>query len=189
MRQFSTSVTDASLVEQARSGSTAAFEELVRRHFRAAYAVALSILGNQMDAEDVCHEGFLKALDRLDDCRDSDRFAAWLLQIVRNRARNYRAYRKVRDVIPLEFTAAMSKSDSTREAEQGELREFLQGALAKLTEVQREVVLLHDMEGWKHREIAQALGISEVSARQHLFVARKQLRESLGPQVVKEYLP
>ena len=189
MRQSSTSVTDASLVEQARSGSTAAFEELVRRHFRAAYAVALAILGNQMDAEDVCHDGFLKALNRLDDCRDSDKFAAWLLQIVRNRARNYRAYRKVRDAIPLEFTATTSKSDSAREAEQGELREFLQRALAKLTEVQREVVLLHDMEGWKHREIAQALGISEVSARQHLFVARKQLRESLGPQVVKEYLP
>lgn len=189
MRQSSTSVTDASLVEQARSGSTAAFEELVRRHFRAAYAVALAILGNQMDAEDVCHDGFLKALDRLNDCRNPDKFAAWLFQIVRNRARNYRVYRKVREAVPLELTVAGAKDDTARDVERSELRGLLERALATLSDVQREVVLLHDMEGWKHREIAQALGISEVSARQHLFVARKQLRESLGPQVVKEYLP
>ena len=188
MRQSFVSVTDASLVEQARSGSMAAFEELVRRHFRAAYAVALAILGNQMDAEDVCHDGFLKALKRLDDCRNPDKFAAWLLQIVRNRARNYRAYRKVRDAVPLEFTVAVSKSDTVRDVERNELHGLLQGALGKLSDVQREVVLLHDMEGWKHREIAQARHISEVSARQHLFVARKQLREILGPQVAKEYL-
>lgn len=189
MRQSSTSVTDAFLVEQARSGSAPAFEELVRRHFRAAYAVALAILGNQMDAEDVCHDGFLKALERLDDCRNPDKFAAWLLQIVRNRARNYRAYRKVRDAVPLEFAVAASRGDSARDVEQNELHRLLQHALGKLTDVQREVVLLHDMEGWKHREIAEALGISEVAARQHLFVARKQLRETLGTQVAKEYLP
>ena len=79
-------------------------------------------------------------------------------------------------------------SDTVRDVERNELHGLLQGALGKLSDVQREVVLLHDMEGWKHREIAQALHISEVSARQHLFVARKQLREILGPQVAKEYL-
>jgi RNA polymerase sigma-70 factor (ECF subfamily) len=189
MHQFSTSVTDASLVEQARSGSTEAFEELVRRHFRAAYAVALAILGNQMDAEDVCQDGFLKALERLDDCRNPDKFAAWIVQIVRNRARNYRAYHKVRDAVPLEFIVAGAQDDSARDVERSELRGRLEDALGTLSDVQREVVLLHDMEGWKHREIAQALRISEVSARQHLFVARKQLRESLGPQAIKEYLP
>ncbi len=183
------SVTDAVLVEQARSGGAGAFEELVRRHFRAAYAVALAVLGNQMDAEDACHDGFLKALERLDECRQPERFSAWLLQIVRNRARNYREYRAVRRAAPLDAVAVAGGEDSAAQLEQGELRHLMEEALAKLTEVQRTVVLLHDLDGWKHSEIGRALGISEVSARQHLFVARRRLRESLGPQVVKEYLP
>ena len=188
MHQTHASVSDATLVEQARSGAARAFGELVRRHFRAAYTVALALLGNQMDAEDVCHEGFLKALERLEECRSPDKFGAWVVQIVRNRARNYREYRAVRGAAPLESTSAASHDDSARDLERSELRQLLDAALGKLSDVQRQVVLLHDMEGWKHREIAQALGISEVAARQHLFVARRQLRESLGPQIVEEYL-
>ncbi len=188
MHQSHASVSDAILVEQARAGAARAFEELVRRHFRAAYAAALALLGNQMDAEDVCHDGFLKALERLEECRNPDKFGAWVVQIVRNRARNYREYRAVRSTVPLESTSAASRDDSARDLERNELRHLLEAAIGKLSEVQREVVLLHDLEGWKHREIARSLGISEVAARQHLFVARRQLRESLGPQIVKEYL-
>jgi RNA polymerase sigma-70 factor (ECF subfamily) len=54
--------------------------------------------------------------------------------------------------------------------------------------MQREVVLLHDLEGWRHREIAEALDVSEVMARQHLFQARKRLRELLPRDELKEYL-
>lgn len=61
----------------------------------------------------------------------------------------------------------------------GALREPLLAALNLLGEAQREVVLLHDLEGWTHGEIAGALGISEVMSRQHLFVARKKLRAEL----------
>jgi len=188
MHQTLASVSDATLVEQARSGAVRAFEELVRRHFRAAYAVALALLGNQMDAEDACHDGFLKALQRLEECRSPEKFGAWVVQIVRNRARNYREYRAVRSAAPLESTAAASRDDSARDLERSELRQLLAAALGELSEMQREVVLLHDLEGWKHGEIAQSLGISEVAALQHLFVARRQLRESLGPQIAKEYL-
>ena len=64
----------------------------------------------------------------------------------------------------------------------------LQTALAELSPAQREVVLLHDMEGWKHREIAERLGLSEVASRQHLFNARRALREGLGGRnVLREY--
>jgi RNA polymerase sigma-70 factor (ECF subfamily) len=53
--------------------------------------------------------------------------------------------------------------------------------------VQREIVLLHDMDGWTHKDIADSLGITEVRSRQHLFVARKLLRERLGPSLLREY--
>ena len=59
------------------------------------------------------------------------------------------------------------------------LRGHLLAALATLSSVQREVVLLHDLDGWTHAEIADALGISETNCRQHLFTARRALRAEL----------
>ena len=179
-------ITDASLVGRARRGDSAAFEALVRRHYRSAYAVALAILENGMDAEDVCQDAFVKALDRLEDCRQPEKFVAWLLQIVRNRARNFRDYRRVRMAQPLDTLNVASSLSPDRDAERSELREKLEEALGQLSEVQREVVLLHDLEGWKHREIGETLGVSEGAARQHLFAARKKLRVVLGADAVKE---
>ena len=180
--------TDAQLVERVRRGDAAGFDALVRRHYRAAYVVALSLLGDQMDAEDVCQDSFIKALERIDDCRKPDRFASWLLQIVRNRAHNFRDYRRVRTGVPLEVTDRAGRADSAREVEQNELRDRLQDALGDLSEVQRQVVSLHDLEGWRHHDIAESLGLSEGMSRQHLFTARKGLREKLGAKALKEYL-
>lgn len=179
-------VKDAWLVARARRGDSAAFETLVRRHYRVAFAVALAILENRMDAEDVCQDAFVRALERLGDCREPERFVAWLLQIVRNRARNYRDYRRVRAAQPLEEVDVAGPLEPARDAERSELREALQAALSRLSEVQRQVVLLHDLEGWKHREIADALGLSDGASRQQLFAARRRLRELLGAGMLKE---
>ncbi len=178
---------DAQLVRRARRGEAAAFETLVRRHYRAAYVVALSALGQAMDAEDVCQDAFIRALQRLDDLRDPERFAAWLLRIVRNLAANYRSYRRVRATQPLEAVNAVSEANTAREAERSELRKDLLTAIGELSPTQREVILLHDLHGWKHREIADSLGISEGMSRQHLFNARHKLRERLGAGFLEEH--
>lgn len=175
------------LVEQARRGDTRAFEGLVRAFYRAAYAAAFARTGNAMDAEDVVQESFVKALERLDEC-DPDRFGAWLLTIVRNRAHNMREREHVRATKPIDAVRAESTDRTDHAVEQHELGAALTKALATLPDAQREVVLLHDLEGWKHREIAEALGISEVMARQHLFQARRALRTALGGPEMKEYL-
>ncbi|UCC74691.1 MAG: sigma-70 family RNA polymerase sigma factor [Gemmatimonadota bacterium] len=180
-------LSDAILVQRARRGDAAAFEALVRRHYRAAYAVALAVLGNGMDAEDVTQDAFVRAVERLDDVRQPERFAAWLLQIVRNRARNYRGYRKVRATRPIESVAAASDVNPGADTERAQLREALESALTELNAIQRQVVLLHDLEGWKHREIAESMAISEGMSRQHLMAARRALRERLGAKFLKEY--
>jgi RNA polymerase sigma-70 factor (ECF subfamily) len=177
---------DAALVRQARRGDAGAFDTLVRRHYRAAYAVALAVLGNRADAEDVCQDSFLKALERLEDCREPEKFAGWLLQVVRNRARNYRDYRRVRRTASLDPEWAASGDNPARAVERAELRAAIMAALGSLSELQREVVLLHDLEGWPHRDVGETLGISEVASRQHLFLARRVLRERLGPHALKE---
>jgi RNA polymerase sigma-70 factor (ECF subfamily) len=173
--------TDAQLVARTRQGDAQAFEQLVRRHYRAAFAVAYAVLGERMDAEDACQDAFVRALDRLDDCREPGRFAGWLLQIVRNRARNARDARRLRSTSTLDDAIAAGGSERPdRGAERAELRERLGAALAHLSETQREVLLLHDLEGWRHAEIAAVVGCSEVMSRQHLFVARRTVRGLLA---------
>ena len=168
----------AALVARAQRGESAAFEALVRAYLRAAYSVALAVVGRPADAEDVAQDAFLLAFERIDSCREPARFAGWLLQIVRNRGRNWLDRRKWRDVpadprVAERSVVASSSGDPS-------LRERLLRALELLDSVQREVVLLHDLEGWTHPEIAAALGMSEVMSRQHLFQARRQLRAQLG---------
>jgi RNA polymerase sigma-70 factor (ECF subfamily) len=160
----------AELVERARRGEPAAFDELVRRHLRAAYAVALAVLQRPADAEDIAQDAFLVALERLDDCREPARFSGWLVQIVRNRALHALDKRKLRD--------ASDDTDVAGSALGGDvvLRTQLLAALGTLTEVQRAIVLLHDLDDWTHAEIADALGFSETNCRQHLFTARRALR-------------
>jgi RNA polymerase sigma-70 factor (ECF subfamily) len=171
---------DSRLVARTLAGEARAFEELVRRHLKSAHAVALGVLGNPADAEDVCQDAFLAALEKLEECRDPERFAAWLLRIVRNRALNFRERRSLREGEPLERVAvAAAGDDPGREAERSELRERLLAALAGLPDSQREVVLLHDLEGWRHRDIAEMLGTTEGAVRVRLLQARRRLRATL----------
>ena len=175
----------AELVARARRGEPSAFDQLVRRHLRAAYAVALAVLTRPADADDVAQDAFVIALERLDDCRDPARFSGWLLQIVRTRALNALARRKLRDSAGdadlADRTAAPSDAPTDIV-----LRARMLAALATLSPVQREIVLLHDLDGWTHAELADALGLSEVNCRQHLFTARRALRVELQPVALEE---
>ena len=183
------SAPDSALVVRTRAGDAAAFDALVRRHYRAAFAVALAYVGNQADAEDVCHDAFVRAAARLDECRQPDRFVQWLCAITRNHARNTLARGAVRRAEPLRHETASSGEDTARHAELAELRSRLERALALLSPVQREVVLLHDLDGWTHEAIATLIGTSAGMSRQHLFHARRRLRDALGPDLRAEYFP
>lgn len=169
------------LVEAARAGDAEAFEQLVRLHLSAAYTVALGVTNDPADAEDVTQDAFIAALERIEDCKDPERFSGWLLAIVRNRALNFRRSQNVRSTAPLEMVEhAASSSNPERDAANTFLREDLVAAMAELTELQRQVVLLHDVEGYKHREIGELLGISDGASRFHLSTARASLRDKLG---------
>jgi RNA polymerase sigma-70 factor (ECF subfamily) len=172
---------DARLVQRAKGGDVAAFEALVRRHLKSAYAVALAELADRGDAEDAVQDSFIQALERLDDCRDPSAFGAWLRRIVRNRARSVGRRERIRDTSSLDVVlTARSPDDPRRAFELTTLRGRLEGALAELTDVQRRVVLMHDLEGFRHREIAEELELPEGTVRSHLFLARRALRGLLG---------
>jgi RNA polymerase sigma-70 factor (ECF subfamily) len=167
-------------VTRVLGGERAAFEPLVRRHFRASYAVAFARLGDRDEAEDVCQDAFVAAYERLAECRRPDRFAHWLLRIVRNRALRRIARQAVRRAVGLD-RATEKAGGATPEDDlyRAELGRQLAAALGALRPIQREVVLLFDHEDQAHREIAERLGISEGMSRRHLSDARATMRKLL----------
>lgn len=168
---------EKALVLAAQRGEQAAFSELVRRHQRRAYAVARAIVINHEDAEDAVQEAFLHAYRAIDRFLPDQAFGAWLHRIVANAALDVTRRRKVRDADELPETVSSPFRDP---AEGGELRARLTEALNTLPARQRAVIVLHDVEGYKHAEIGKMLDIPEGTARSDLHYARSQLRQVLG---------
>jgi RNA polymerase sigma-70 factor (ECF subfamily) len=168
---------ERALVLAAQRGEREAFSALVRAHERRAYAVARAIVVNHEDAEDAVQEAFLHAYRALHRFLPDQAFGAWLHRIVANAALDITRRRKVRDADELPETVASPFRDP---AESSELRRRLQEALETLPARQRAVIVLHDVEGFKHAEIGAALGIPEGTARSDLHYARSHLRAVLG---------
>jgi len=171
---------DAELVAGVRQGSRDAAGVLAERYLRACRAVALAITGEVAAAEDVCQDAFVYAIERIDDCRQPERFAAWLFQITRNRGRNHVRDHQSNRLVEIDAALPDSLPSPADDAERAQLRERLLAALARLPEERREVVLLHDLEGWTHREIAERLDLPAGTVRSHLHHARQRLRGLLG---------
>jgi RNA polymerase sigma-70 factor, ECF subfamily len=172
---------DARLVERIRTGDPAAFETLMRRHFRMAFIIAFAHLQNRTDAEDVCQDAFFRCWQRIEECREPARVAAWIAAVVRTVALNRRESLRLRATEAIEAAQRIPSSQRTDGgAVRAELRDRLESALRQLLPTRREVLLLHDLEGWKHAEIAERLDISELMSRRHLSDARKRMRELLG---------
>ncbi|HJU69121.1 MAG TPA: sigma-70 family RNA polymerase sigma factor [Gemmatimonadaceae bacterium] len=165
------------LVLSAQRGSREAFAELVRAHQRRAYAVARAIVLDHHDAEDAVQDGFLHAYRALSRFRPGEPFGAWLHRIVANAALDLQRRRKVRTAGTLPETVALPFHDP---AESDELRRRLSAALQRLTDRQRSVIVLHDVEGFRHAEIGEMLGIPEGTARSDLHHARATLRRLLS---------
>lgn len=129
----------------------------------------------------MCQDAFIKALEGIDRLADPERFRAWLLTIVRNTAHNRRDYNTVRKASSVDAAEnAVSSENPYEDARRQQLRGKLSDAMGGLTDLQRRVLVLHDLEGWKHAEIGSELGISSGSSRVHLHVARKAMRKSLS---------
>ena len=167
---------ERALVVAAQGGDADAFARLVRQHQRRAYAVCRAIVLTHEDAEDAVQEGFLHACKALDRFLPDQPFGAWLYRIMANASLDLVRRRKVRDADELPDTVPMPFRDP---GESDELRRRLNLALTKLSDRQRSVIVLHDVEGFTHGEIGGMLGIPEGTARSDLHHARAQLRRLL----------
>ncbi len=169
------------MIDAARAGDAAAFDELVGRYMRHAFTVAYRLLGHRQDAEDVVQESFLAALVKLDTFERGRSFGPWLLRIVVNRGINLRKARALRETEPLPDATATNGTSPFDAAQQSELRTELQRALARLPERQRWIVELFELDGFTSPEIAEMLDMAEGTVRWQLHRARHVLRAALEP--------
>lgn len=169
---------EPALVERVRAGDGEAFAALVDRYSDQAFAVAYGYLQHAEDAEDLVQDAFIRALERIDTLRPGSSFGAWFYRLLVNAALNRRRYlaRRRTEVLPAEARAGDPLEAA---AERGELRRRLARALNSLPEDLETVVILHDLEGFTHAEIAQVLEIPVGTSRSHLSRARRRLREML----------
>ncbi len=172
---------DGWLVEQVRRGDPRAFDQLVRRHDRRAFSLAFRLLSHREDAEDVVQESFIAALEALDRFDATRPFGPWFYRIVVNRSLNARKARSRRSMEAIPEDAPARTASPERAVEVTEAKGQVTEALASLSERQRAVVEMIELEGFSGPEVAEILGIPEGTVRWHLHGARKALRAALGP--------
>jgi len=185
---------EAQAISSILAGNTHEFHELIRPYERSVYVMALSMLKNEADAEDVAQEAFLKAFRNLHTFRAESKFSTWLLSITLNEARNrLRRNNTIRieslDGQPDEqehVTPAVLRDwreIPSQTLERMEVRSMLQQAITSLPPIYREVLLLRDVEELTVCESAEALGITEASVKVRLHRARMLLQRKLAPQL------
>ena len=173
---------DARLVECVLEGDSDAFGELVRRYERRAFAIAYRLLGHRHDAEDLVQDSFMVALDRLERFDIRRPFGPWFFRILVNLGHNAREARRVRGTEELvEGLRDEGRGDEgLARLERDEIGQKVTEALSELTERQRLVVQLHELEDFSTREVSEMLEIAEPTVRWTLHSARKRLREVLA---------
>lgn len=171
---------DAELAARAHAGDREAFGQLVRRYAGQARRVARAVLGNEADADDAAQDGFLAALLNLGRYDPSRPFGPWILRIVANAATDRKRRRRVRttEQVPPQTPTGGPGPDAL--AMRREFHAALEKALASLPERRRMAVVLFDVEGYSHDEIAGILEIPVGTARSDVFHARRELRAALS---------
>jgi RNA polymerase sigma-70 factor, ECF subfamily len=185
---------DRELVHRAQAGDLDAFDALISHYERRVYSLALRMLRQVQDAEDVTQQTFLSALENLKGFRGDASFSTWLLRIATHAALKVIRKRKGLDTVSLEeATEAADNSDAVPHPEyiadwrespeqlvqRNETQRLLDEALDQLDEKHRLVFLLRDVEGLSIRETADALDLTEANTKVRLLRARLQLREHL----------
>ena len=173
--------TDEILVTLTLMRDESAFEELVKRHQRAALLVAQNVTRNLYTAEDAVQDAFLCAWQRLDTLKDPARFGAWVCRIAKYRAINLA--KRYRDYIP--FDEVENYIEDAREDLSGYYddkleTEILRGCVERLSEKIGTVIRLHYFEGLSISDIAKRMRLAEGTVKSRLAAGREQIRKELG---------
>jgi RNA polymerase sigma-70 factor (ECF subfamily) len=166
------------LVDRARTGDLSAFEELYRQNVGRVYGLCLRLLANASEAEELTQVVFVRAFEKLGSFRGESAFFSWLHPMATNLAfseRRSRGRREARitvtdDLTPFEGNSSLGRPGAGLDLER---------AIAALPPGARKIFVLHDVEGYRHDEIAAMTGLASGTSKAQLHRARKLLREAL----------
>jgi RNA polymerase sigma-70 factor (ECF subfamily) len=179
---------EVAALEQCLGGNTAAFEVLVHLYEKKIYNFCYHLTGSHEDAQDLAQEVFVKAFYNLSRFRRESSFYTWLHKIAYNTWVSWQRKRRNAATVPLErqgedgsylLDLPDPKADPVDQAQAGELREFLNRALAGLNNEYRTVLVLREMEGFSYEEIAATTSTSVGTVKSRLNRARQILRERM----------
>ena len=182
-----TPLSERELILRAQAGESAAFGVLVDRYMRRAYYAALGLVGSPEDALDLSQEAFVRAYRARGRINPELPFYAWLYQILRRLCFNHTRDRRVRrnrledarDWLTEQSNRRFASDQPERAAVRRETRQRVQAAIRKLTEREREVLVLKEFEGLRYREIAALLDIPIGTVMSRLYSARRHLARAL----------
>jgi RNA polymerase sigma factor (sigma-70 family) len=174
-------------VRRARRGDLSAYDELVRRYQERIYATIYHMTANHEDANDLAQEAFIKAFHALKNFKGGSSFYTWIYRIAVNKTINFLKQRRNRTQLSLndldfnaehdpELVALVSEKTPRREVNLAELQEKLNAAMRKLSEPHRLVVILHDVQGLSHEEIAEIMDCNIGTVRSRLFTRGNSCR-------------
>jgi RNA polymerase sigma-70 factor (ECF subfamily) len=170
---------DRRLVGQAQAGDMAAFEELYRRNVGRVFALCMRMAGDAALAEELAQDVFVRAWEKLGTFRGDSAFSSWLHPLTVNVALTERRSRR-RRTARVTTTDDLTPFEKPARTPRPEVGMDLDKALETLPPGARSVFVLHDVEGYRHQEIAQLTGVAEGTSKAQLHRARRMLREALG---------
>jgi RNA polymerase sigma-70 factor (ECF subfamily) len=170
---------DVALAAACRSGDLRAYERLYAMQGARMKNLARNLLGNAVDAEDAVQETFLKVQRGIASFRGQSSFVTWTFRILVNTCHDARRSRMRKKEVANDDTAESPRPEPRAPGAHPSLRLALERALTTLSDHQREVFLLYEVEGFRHAEIAATLEISETASKNTLFQAKKNLRQML----------
>jgi RNA polymerase sigma-70 factor (ECF subfamily) len=173
-------VDEKALIARIRQGDAAAERALYDAHVDRVYRLAYRMAGDDTLAQDIAQDAFIRAFDRIGDFRGESAFGTWLYAIAHSVALN--TLRKVKRFRQREADLDVAaEAVATPAATDPDVTAKLHEAIDDLPERYRSVFIMHDVEGYKHYEIAGMLGIREGTSKAQLSRARSRLREALAP--------
>ena len=170
-------------VERAMRGDRAAFDDLVRAHYRRVHSAAFHLVGNHEDAEDLTQECFVKAHRGLRWFRGAGSFAGWLRTILVHLARDRfrRAGRRPADASPSADEVFVQARGPVHEVGRKELGRLLAEAMRRLPDHLRVALVLRTREALTYDQISEATGVTPATARTQVMKARRALLVSMKP--------
>lgn len=165
------------IIDRCKEGDQKAQFQLYKLYYKPMYNISLRMIGDEMEAEDVMQEAFLSAYRKMDTYKGEVSFGAWLKKIVINRSLDYLKKKKVKFEEVNEKLAIVDEQ-VFMEVEENGLQQ-IKKAIQQLPEKYRVVLSLFLLEGYDHDEIAQILGITNISSRTQYFRAKNKLKQLL----------